>query len=277
MLLKPAPSDWRDLTVGMAGHDVAAWQGVLRYEAKPDGWTARWPIAADGQFGPLTEAATKAYQARRGLPVTGIVDATTRAVIDPTLFASPGPPVPDVGLPPIAFVQARYYGWAERTAIDVIVFHSAEIGEFHSSAEGVAAYFKLGPPSPASCTYAVDDDSIVQCVRDKDIAFHAPGVNRRSIGIEQAGYAKQTRAEWLDPYGQRMLRLVARLAAAKCKQYDVPLVWLTPADLLAGKRGICEHLDVTAAYPKEGHGHTDCGQGYPKDVVLEWTQEAMAA
>lgn len=260
----------------MAGHDVAAWQAVLRYEARPDGWQARWPITVDGQFGPLTAASTKVYQARRTLPETGIVDAVTRALVDPTLFAPPAPE--SVGaLPSIAFLQARDYGWAQRTSIDVIVLHSAEIGEFHSSAEALGQAFKNGLPKPASSHYGVDDDSIMQYVRDRDIAFHAPGVNQRSLGIEQAGYAKQSREEWLDPYGQRMLRLVARLVAAKARQFDVPLVWLTPADLLAGKRGLAQHRDVSAAYPKVGHGHYDCGVGYPTDVVLQWAQEARAA
>lgn len=277
MMLKPAPSDWRDLRIGMAGHDVVAWQSVLRHEARPIGWAARWPLTADGQFGPLTEAATKAYRARRGLPVTGVVDAAVRAVVDPTLFAAPGSPLPPMGLPPIAFVQARDYGWAERTTIDVIVLHSAEIGEFHSSAEGLGQAFKLGMPKPASSHYGVDDDSIQQYVRDKDIAFHAPGVNTRSLGIEQAGYAKQTREEWLDPYGQRMLRLVAKLVAAKCKQYSVPLVWLKPEEIVAGQRGICQHIDVTHAYPpKKGGGHWDCGPHYPMGLVLEWAEQELS-
>jgi peptidoglycan hydrolase-like protein with peptidoglycan-binding domain len=273
VLLKPSPAEWRDLRIGLAGHDVVAWQSVLRYERRPDGWQARWPITADGQFGPMTAAATKAYQARRGLSATGVVDALTRAVVDPSLFGSVAPPV-DVGLPPIAFVQARDYGWAERTTIDVIVLHSAEVGEFHSSAEAVASFFKSGPPKPASAHYTVDDDSIVQSVKDAHIAFHAPGVNTRSLGIEQAGYAKQTRDEWLDPYGQRMLRLVARLVAYKAKQYDVPLVWLTPEDLVAGARGICTHVDVSKAFRKSKH--YDCGPGYPKDIVLQWVHEALA-
>jgi hypothetical protein len=147
------------------------------------------------------------------------------------------------------------------------------MGEFHSSAEALGSYFKNGPVKPSSTTYNVDDDSIVQSVRDDQVAFHAPGVNGRSIGIEQAGYAKQSREEWLDPYGQRMLRLVAALVAAKAKQYGIPLVWLSPADILAGKKGLCQHVDVTHAYP-EKNTHVDCGPNYPKDVVLDWATEA---
>lgn len=273
-MIKPAPSQWRDLHVGLAGHDVAAWQAALRFEPPPSGWTDRWPLTVDGQFGLRTERATRVFQARRGLPMTGTVDDVTRAALDPALFAAPVPAA--TGLPPIAFVPARHFGWASRTAIDVIVLHSAEVGEFHSSAESVAAFFKNGPPKPASAHYCVDDDSIVQCVRDKDIAFHAPGVNQRSLGIEQAGYAKQTREEWLDPYGQRMLRLVARLVAAKAAEYQVPLVWLTPAELAAGQRGLCQHIDVTKAFPGKGAGHYDCGPNYPKDVVLQWALEEAA-
>jgi len=108
----------------MAGHDVAAWQAVLRYEARPDGWQARWPLTVDGQFGPLTGSATKTYQERRTLSVSGVVDAETRALIDPTLFASPAPDLGAV-LPPIAFLQARDYGWAQRTTMLLIALVSA--------------------------------------------------------------------------------------------------------------------------------------------------------
>jgi peptidoglycan hydrolase-like protein with peptidoglycan-binding domain len=34
-------------------------------------------ITADGDFGPITEKAVKAYQTKKGLPVTGIADETT--------------------------------------------------------------------------------------------------------------------------------------------------------------------------------------------------------
>jgi murein L,D-transpeptidase YcbB/YkuD len=34
-------------------------------------------ITADGEFGPITEKAVKAYQIKKGITVTGIVDETT--------------------------------------------------------------------------------------------------------------------------------------------------------------------------------------------------------
>lgn len=274
--IKPSPALWRDLSFGTAGHDVAAWQAVLRLEPVPLGWKGGWPLRVDGQFGPITERATKAYQAVRKLPVTAIVDAATRLSIPSSLFVAPSPVVPPPGLslPPIAFFQARDYRVAQRTKIDQIVIHSAETGEWHSTAEAIGHYFKR-PLFTSSAHYGVDDDSICQYVRDKDVAWHAPGVNPTSLGIEQAGYAKQTRDEWLDPFGDRMLRLVGRLVASKAVEFHVPLVWLTPADLLAGRRGLCTHVDVTKAFQKGTH--TDPGPNYPKDVVLAFAQAALAA
>ncbi len=272
-MIKPAPSAWRVLKLGMTGHDVAAWQASQREEARPDKWAAKWPIVVDGSFGVVTTAATMAFQKRRGIETDGVVGVQTRSLLDPTLFEDPVVPPPWPALPSIPFVQARYRRYANRVTVDLIVLHSAEIGEFHSSAESIAAYFKSGPVKPSSTGYSVDDDSIVQSVKDEDIALHAPGVNPRSIGIEQAGYAKQSRVEWLDPYGQRMLRLVAALVAHKCKQFSIPLVWLSPADILRGARGICQHIDVTHAYPTLGT-HVDCGPNYPKDIVLDWATEA---
>lgn len=271
-MIKPAPSLWRTLSRGTKGQDVAAWQAANRAEAMPNNWPSKWPLVVDGDFGPNTEAATRVFQQRRAIQVTGVVDIGTRALLDPTLFIDPAPPAPPDGLPPIAFIQARDYRIASRSIIDNIVIHSAEIGEFHSSAEALGAAFKHGMLKPASSHYGVDDDTIVQYVKDKDIAFHAPGVNPISIGIEQAGYAKQTRNEWLDPYGQRMIALVAKLVAEKAKVFSIPLVWLTPEDLVAKKRGLCQHRDVTAAFHLSDH--TDCGLSYPKDVLLDLATKA---
>lgn len=272
MLIKPAPASWRDpLERGIPkGHDIAAWQEVLRREEVPSNWIGRWPLSVDGYFGPVTEDVTRVYQARHGLKPDGVVGPKTRAVIDPALFYE-RIIVPPTGLPKIEFLQARYYRHAERKVIDNIVLHAAEDGEYWNSAEAIGQYFHLGPPKPASAHYGVDVDSIMQYVRDEDIAFHAPP-NERSIGIEQAGYSKQTRAEWLDDYGQKMLGLVARLVKAEAKKWNIPLVWLRPENLKLGARGLCTHYDVTLAFGQTTH--TDPGMGYPKDVLLKLAEAA---
>jgi hypothetical protein len=243
----------------MRGHDVAAWQTSLG--AKIDGF-----------FGPDTEALTRLFQQQNGLtPVDGVVGAATRGALSAALFDSETTQeeVPALGLPFIRFVQAKVWRWMDRKTCDWIVLHSAEVREKPSSAEAVAAYFQNPDPlRPASAHFAVDCDSIVQCVRTEHSAAHCGKGNGHSIGIEQAGYARQSRDEWLDDYGRQMLGLVAKLVAREAHVWKIPLVKLTSADIIAGRRGICGHVDINGAFPNKG-GHTDPGTAYPWDVLLE--------
>lgn len=160
------------------------------------------------------------------------------------------------------FHQARNYTRGPRHCrIDLIVIHTMESPEKPSTAEDVAAWF-AGPNSPqASAHYCIDSNSIVQCVRDDDIAWHAPGANHNGLGFEHAGRAAQGRRGWDDLYSQAELHLSAELAAKKCHEFDIPPVWLHPSDLIAGKRGITSHANVTLAFHKSDH--TDPGPSFP--------------
>jgi peptidoglycan hydrolase-like protein with peptidoglycan-binding domain len=63
----------RDLQKGMSGEDVKWWQQFLT-EQEFD------PGAITGVFNTQTHLATVTYQTAHGLPGTGIVDSTTRAL-----------------------------------------------------------------------------------------------------------------------------------------------------------------------------------------------------
>ncbi len=52
------------------------------------------PGPADGIFGPRTDAAVRAFQRQRGLPVTGIVDIPTWVALGENCGVTPGPPPP---------------------------------------------------------------------------------------------------------------------------------------------------------------------------------------
>jgi hypothetical protein len=163
-------------------------------------------------------------------------------------------------LPGMPFVQARFYTPVGNRVIDLIVIHDMQMAETGSSAEICANYF-AGPNAPqASAHYCVDADSEVQCVRDMDVAWHAPGANHQGIGIEQPGWANFQTNEWLDAYGHAMLQRVAALTRSLCDGYGVPIVFLRAADLAAGKRGITTHFECSQAF---GGDHWDPGPGYP--------------
>ena len=92
------------------------------------------------------------------------------------------------------------------------------------------------------------------------------GANHDGIGIEHAGYAKQTGRDWSDAYSTAMLDRSAGLVADLCRKYAIPVTWLYAADLRAGKRGITTHKAVSDAF-KRG-SHWDPGTGFPVERYL---------
>jgi N-acetyl-anhydromuramyl-L-alanine amidase AmpD len=161
--------------------------------------------------------------------------------------------------------RARWFTKGRTAPIRVVVIHDMEASEAGDTAERVAQYFHT-TSTKASAHICVDNDSAVRCVDDDDTAWAAPGCNHVGLQLEIAGYARQSRAEWLDDYSKAALGQAAKVTAAWCVAYDVPVVHLTVAQLKAGKRGIVGHVDVSNAYKRTDHG--DPGPGFPWDYFL---------
>jgi N-acetylmuramoyl-L-alanine amidase len=128
--------------------------------------------------------------------------------------------------------------------INKIVIHVAE-GSYSGSIgwlENCAAQ--------ASAHYVVSREGrVAQCVRNKDIAWHAGwwDTNTHSIGIEHAGYIDNP--EW---FTQIMYHASARLSAWCCKEYDIPI----------DRKHIIGHSEVPGCSSGSGGGvdcHTDPG------------------
>lgn len=166
---------------------------------------------------------------------------------------------------PYPFVPAKGFTRTSGRAIDVIVIHTIEAPEKGGTAESTARYFQT-TDRQVSAHYNIDADSIVQCVREKDVAWAAPGCNHDGIQLEHAGYARQTARDWRDDYSRRMLERSAALSAEIAKRHKIPVVWLSSADLLAGKRGFTSHNNVSQAFKRSTHW--DPGAGFPHDRYL---------
>lgn len=158
------------------------------------------------------------------------------------------------------FVQARNYTRGRTSSIDVLVIHTMENKENPDSAENIANWFAGSSAPEASAHYCIDANSVIRCVRDEDVAWHAPGANHDGIGFEHAGTARQTGRDWEDEFSRAMLARSANLVAEKCAQYKIPPVWLYPADLQAGRRGITSHNNVSKAFGRSTHW--DPGEGF---------------
>jgi N-acetyl-anhydromuramyl-L-alanine amidase AmpD len=170
-----------------------------------------------------------------------------------------------------------------------IVIHSAETSERPSSAEALGEYFRdpkrrnnAGElvPVVASAHYSVDCDSIVQHVLQSDVAFHvrarpstlSVSVNDLSIGIELTGRAEQSRDEWLDDYGKKLLPLAAGLVRQLCDRWGLPMEYVGAAGLLAGRPGLVGHVDVRDAFRQDTH--YDPGPSFPWDVFVALVKES---
>jgi N-acetyl-anhydromuramyl-L-alanine amidase AmpD len=151
----------------------------------------------------------------------------------------------------------------------LIVVHTMETPESNGRAKQVAAWFAGKTAPKASAHYMVDNTSVVQSVLDEDTAWAVDDyeLNQKSISIEHAGTASQSAGQWTDKYSSDELAASAKLSAGLAKKYNIPLVKLTPADILAGKAGFCGHVDITKAKKIAG-GHTDPGPNFPWDKYL---------
>ena len=202
----------------------------------------------------------------------------------PAPAPAPAPPAPvdpapagdcDAKTVPCKFLQARWFTKGRSQKPSLLVIHTMEAGKTPNTAAQCANFF-AGGSRRASAHYCVDSGKVYQSVREKDTAWHAPNANARAIGIEHAGYAKQTPEEWGDAYNEAMLRLSAKLAADICRRNGIPIVKLSPEEVGAGKAGIAGHVDVSKGTGVSG-GHWDPGPNFPWDRYIALVREAAGA
>lgn len=137
-----------------------------------------------------------------------------------------------------------------------IVLHGTVSAPVRGGARQTAAYFR-GSSAAGSAHYVVDPGEVVQSAYDSVIAWHAPP-NSHSLGIEFCDWVGQggtalPLARWEEEDHAAMLARGARLVAQLCLAYDIPPVMLGPGAVRAGKRGICEHSDVSEAFHQSSH------------------------
>lgn len=255
---------------GDTGHQVAAWQLVLK---KSDD---KYRLDESGIFGDLTHNATLSWQVSRQLEADGIVGPLTRAKIG--VKSSINRKIKHIYsiIKDIKYIEAK--NWTRhyrRNVVDLVVIHCMEGSESSTRAERCANWMaNRNPrfPAPkASPHYCVDNNSIVQCVPEHRIAWHAKGANKIGIGIEHAGFSRQTIDEWLDVFGHSMLEISSILVSNICKKWDIPIEFVDAENLLLGERGITTHAEITKAFKKSTH--TDPGKGFPIDIYIRMVND----
>lgn len=131
----------------------------------------------------------------------------------------------------------------------LVVVHCTE----GSTAEGAARWF-ANPRSAGSAQVVVDDAEVWRCVDDMVIAWHARGANTNGLGLEIAGFASWSRAEWMSHMPR--LQEAARIHAGWCRTYGIPLV-----------ESVTRGYHAHAGLP--GNDHTDPGPNFPWTAYLD--------
>jgi hypothetical protein len=172
-----------------------------------------------------------------------------------------------------AGVRSKKYFPVSGIPTQLLVLHSAECPLQGGYARSLTEWFQstVYPAAPvASWQRFVDPLHRVRAVPDELGAWHASEANVNSIGWEQAGYARFSRAEWLTPDGKTQLESLAFDMAEVAVRDGIPARWLTNAEVVAAThggnrsiKGFCLHRQV------DPETRTDPGDGYPYDLLME--------
>jgi hypothetical protein len=154
----------------------------------------------------------------------------------------------------------------------LLVLHSAECPLQAGYAKSLSEWAcgTVYPAAPiASWHRFIDPVHRVRLVPDDLGAWHASEANVMSIGWEQAGYARYSRAEWLSQDGQVQMEMLAIDMAEVALRDGIPARWLSTAEVTAATggnrsiKGFCSHRQI------DPETRTDPGDGYPYDLLME--------
>lgn len=150
----------------------------------------------------------------------------------------------------------------------LLVLHSAECPLMPGYAQSLTEW-AITSTVVASWHRFIGPDSRVYMIPDNLAAWHASEANPMSIGWEQAGYARYTRADWVSPNGMLQMESLAYDMAQVALAEGIPPVWLTTEQVTAittyGDRttkGFCLHRQI------DPETRTDPGDGYPYELLM---------
>lgn len=147
-------------------------------------------------------------------------DAPARGARPPRVRQSPGTAPSSADYPPAQWMAAASANYTASNrpssySVDFVVIHVAQetfadtVSIFQNPAKQVSAHYVVGS----------SDGSVAQCVRERDIGWHAGNwdYNTRSIGIEHEGWVDQPAY-----FTHALYESSAALTAAICERYGIP-------------------------------------------------------
>lgn len=171
----------------------------------------------------------------------------------------------------VALPSDKHHGVRSRTQI--LAVHSAECPMERGYARSLTAGFLNIPISSggpaASINGFADPGCFVRSVNTFCGAWHASWANTVSVGYETAAYAAYNRETWMSLEGRRMLERLAIEMAADAEIFDIPLRWLTGAQVNAIRNGNTKIKGLAAHRQIDPAHRTDPGDGFPYGYLLK--------
>lgn len=145
--------------------------------------------------------------------------------------------------------------------VRLIVLHTAEGATTYQS---LGSYF-ANPASQVSSHVGVDDtpNTVGEYVQRPNKAWTASNANPVAVQAEMCAFAAWSTATWNTH--TNMLANVAAWIAEEAAYFKIPIVKLSPSQAQGSSAGVCQHRDLGTW----GGNHSDCGDGFPIDHVLQ--------
>lgn len=161
------------------------------------------------------------------------------------------PPSPEYVGPP------KFHGGNDNKPINRIVLHGTVSPCEPGGARDIGGYFKFRVTTPSSCHYIIDPGEDLQLTWDSVVAYH-DGHNTHELGIEMCDPVGDDKGalplkRWDDKDHTAMMKRTARLVAQACLAYNIPPKMRGPVGLRLGRRGVCEHSDISKAFKTSTH------------------------
>jgi hypothetical protein len=140
------------------------------------------------------------------------------------------------------------------------VLHSTESPNYEGVKDlfGIASYWSRVSWGPGAHLTIDCDGNTALNLNERELGYHVSGRNTGSLGIEQIGYARYSRVQWLAC--PRQLEKVAKWLAYWHEEFDLSLRH-------DPERGVSTHNEQSH-YAGLAGGHWDPGPGYPFSYVM---------
>jgi hypothetical protein len=147
----------------------------------------------------------------------------------------------------------------------LIVLHTTEGHERPGvqDLQGLASWFDSLAARASSHVGNDAEGNTIRMVPDHEKSWTQATFNPVSLSIEQIGFARESRAEWLKQMPQ--LTATALQVREWSAKYGIPIRKGRTLGGVVVLSGVVQHSQLGAA----GGGHHDCGPGFPFDLVLE--------